>query len=68
MNLKNCPFKAVLSNGRYYITFGDKVMSNENFSSLEDAQKYVNKKPWDLIIVASAILANDLINYKNNEK
>lgn len=66
--LTNCPFSAVLSGGRYYLTFGEKILSNETFSSVKEAQKYVDRKPWDLIIVAAAVLANDLITYNNKIK
>lgn len=57
----------------FVIMIGDKLASKELFKSKEDAAKYINKKPWELIaalicsVVENAIKI-ELSNLKNKEK
>lgn len=57
----------------WVIMIGDKLASKELFASEEQAIKYVNKKPWELIAaLICSITENsikiELSNLKNKEK
>ena len=50
----NSPFVVVWNEKEeYQIVIGQNVISNKKFARLEDAIKYINKKPWELILNAS---------------
>ena len=46
-------------NYEYIITLGDQLASKKTFKTREEAEEYIEKKPWDLIaIMAMAINAS----------
>lgn len=49
--------------GKIRITVGKFVVSNKKFDTFEQAEKYVNSKPWELIINTSQV-----VNYYENTK
>ena len=65
--LKNGPFMAVgPEGGPYKLTFGNHVVSPMKFKNIEEAEEYVNKKEWDLILVTTAVFM-DVANKKKQE-
>lgn len=46
-------------NYEYIITLGNQLASKKTFKTKEEAEEYIEKKPWDLIaIMAMAICAS----------
>lgn len=46
-------------NYEYIITLGNQLASKKTFKTKEEAEEYIEKKPWDLIaIIAMAISAS----------
>lgn len=39
----------------YVLTFGNQVVSERKFDTVEEAQDYVNGRPWELILMATLI-------------
>ena len=46
-------FIIVEKNGQCLIALGDKIISKCSFSTVEEAQNYIDSKPWELIINAT---------------
>lgn len=46
-------FIIVEKNGQCLIALGDKIVSKNTFATIEEAQNYIDSKPWELIINAT---------------
>lgn len=57
-------FDLVKANENYYIGIAGKVISKSSFATKEEAKKYIDSKPWELIINA-ACLCMDLSKQNN---
>lgn len=55
-------FTIVNHNGEFLIAIGNSIVTRKKFNSLEEAKNYVNSKPWDIILNATAIMFNNLKN------
>lgn len=44
--------------GVFMIAIGMSIVSREKFANLTEAKKYINRKPWELIINTTALVAN----------
>ena len=53
--IKGTPFRIVGTPGKYTLCIGMQVVSPKSFKNLKEATIYVNKKPWDLILIATKI-------------
>ena len=63
-DVKNSPFKvAKISDDKIVVVCG-KMRYDTDFKTLEEAEKWVNKKPWELIGMLTESLFTYL--YKNN--
>lgn len=49
---------------KYVVTIGNVVMCEKEFETATEAKKYINKKPWELIIRTCAYFTN-FLNSKN---
>lgn len=54
-------------NGPKTLCFGSDCVSGEKFESDAAAKKYVNKKPWPLIMMVAAIYTERINNIKNKK-
>lgn len=57
----------------FVIMIGDKLASKELFESEEQAKKYIDKKPWELIAalicsITDNAIKSELSNLKNKKK
>lgn len=43
---------------KYIICIKDQLASKKQFNREEDAVKYINSKPWELILMLSVFLTN----------
>ena len=53
--------------GAYIITIGDQIASGKSFETEEQAQDYINSKPWELIAVLITGIVN-IMKKQENEK
>lgn len=56
-------FLIVEHEGEFMIALTNKILSPKRFKSLEDAQAYIDAKPWELIVNAT-IAVYETINKK----
>ena len=54
-------------NGPKTLCFGSDCVSGKKFESDAEAKKYVNKKPWPLIMMVAAIYTERINNIKNKQ-
>lgn len=54
--------------GKFLIGAFGAIVSQKEFTSLEDAEKYVESKPWELIINIAALAMKRLNEYENEQK
>lgn len=48
-------FYAVGKNGAYNLVFCQQIVSPKIFETREEAKKYKDKKPWELILIATSV-------------
>ena len=60
------PFRIVGTPGNYTLCVGIQAVSPRPFKNLKEATTYVNKKPWDLILITTKIYS--LMWDENNKK
>lgn len=53
-------FLIVNKDGKYLIALTNKIVSKQQFDTLEEARTYVQSKPWELILNATAVMMNYL--------
>lgn len=46
-----------MPNKKFIIVFGKYKVSNKDFEKVEEAEKYIGTKPWDLIINIMNVIA-----------
>lgn len=63
--IEGTPFRAVGREGAYTLVLGDMAVSGRSFETVGAAMRYVNEKPWELILIASKVY-NDLVEFKKN--
>lgn len=63
--VKNTIFNIVGKNEELVITIGDTVVSEKIFKNVKDAIKYINSKPWELILVSSHVFISKVNNNLN---
>lgn len=49
-------FTIVDHNGEFLIALGNQIVSKQKCESLEKAQSFINSKPWELILNATAVM------------
>lgn len=49
-------FTVVEHNGNFLIALGNQIVSKQKCSSLDEAQNFINSKPWELILNATAVM------------
>lgn len=55
VEIHGTPFILARVTGHWKITLGYDVVSPKRFDTKEEAEEYVNQKPWELILVAGHI-------------
>lgn len=66
-------FNAVQNEGnKWQITTGNYIISRMEFETYEEAEKYINKKPYDIIMNLCALIATNVYKLEketnNNNK
>lgn len=52
---------------RWYIALGNQVVTRKTFASREEAQHYVDCKPWELIFNSVAVMFENLNKIAQNQ-
>ena len=52
--VEGTPFRIVRNEKEVSIIMGDQVLKR-GFYKIEEAEEYINEKPWELILIAGAI-------------
>lgn len=67
---KACKAFAIVLNteGKYVIVMGDNQLSKKTFDKIKQAEEFISKKPYELIINAAFAAANFIINQQNNKQ
>lgn len=60
-------FTIVNHEGEYLVALGNQVVSKEKFDSFEAAAHYIDKKPWELILNATAVMWEKLESFKKQQ-
>ena len=69
VTIEGSPFTAIqLQNDRWAIVMGDQLVSDQTFKDVDEASKFVESKPWSLILTASFIYADYINKNINNLK
>lgn len=55
--VEETPFNIVKEDGKCKIIMGNYLVSTKEFKTIEEAKKYINKKPYELLMPAFGILA-----------
>ena len=67
VTIEGSPFTAIqLQNERWALVMGDQLVSDQTFENVDEATKFVESKPWSLIMTASYIYV-DYINKNIND-
>lgn len=66
IDIANTPFRAVGKPGAYTLVLANMAVCGKSFRTVADAERYVKKKTWDLILIATKIYS-ELIENKKRE-
>lgn len=65
-----CPFRTIQdSEGNVRIFLGNELATKKEFTSHKEAQRYINSKPWDLLLIlCCAVKGFQNVESKNETK
>ena len=66
VEIDGTPFTGINIQNKWILVMGNDVASGKKFDTIEEARKYVESKPWELIVTAGSIF-RDILN-KNKRK
>lgn len=61
-------FIIVEKNNICFVAIGDKIVSREQFKSVEEAKAYIDSKPWELIINVTCAAYEIVLKQTKNNK
>lgn len=67
--LDNAPFVVVQGSDGWFVVMGEHIVSEKRFETKDEAKRYVESKPWELIIVGASaynMILEKLVNDRNN--
>lgn len=67
IDIKGTPFRAVKMKEVWWIVLGNQAISNKTFKDPKKLIQFVNTKPWELMLTAAHIIANNIIRLKLSE-
>ena len=68
IDFEDTPFQALLEEGKdWQIILGDQIVSQTKFKTQEKVKKYIDTKPWELIIIAVATFI-EILDKEKKEK
>lgn len=61
-------YQIVENKGSFIIAVANKIVTNNNFATLEEAKTYIDSKPWELIINVTCLIYDMGQKEKYNNK
>lgn len=73
ITVENTPFALIKKNEKWGIVMGNQMVSDQYFDTTEDAERFIESKPWSLILVSALTFVDGAYQYKkelesNNDK
>jgi hypothetical protein len=65
VTLENSPFILVDIEGRWGIVFGNQLVHEQTFETVDDAKKFIDTKPWSLILSACWLYGNFINEHRD---
>lgn len=65
--VKDTPF-TIVNDGIWHICIGNNIIVTEQFEKPEEAIKYINKKPYEIIINLIGLMIETRLTNKTEEK
>lgn len=62
------PWKIYRKGTKYTVTFGTHICTKKWFNTKEEANEYINSKPWELIFIGTMIFRDKCKEIANNKK
>lgn len=53
--VEDTPFTVIYHDGKHHICIANNIVGDRPFDSIEEAEAYITKKPWQLILVSNYI-------------
>ena len=63
--VENTPFALIEIEGKWGIVMGNQLVSDQYFNTTEEAERFIETKPWSLILVAALTFIDGAYQYKN---
>ena len=67
IDIKGTPFRAIKIGKVWWIVFGNQAVSDKVFEDPKKLIQYVSTKPWEIMLTAAHVIANNLIKVKLSE-
>ena len=63
--VENTPFALIERNGKWGIVMGNQIVSDQYFDTTEEAERFIESKPWSLILVAALTFVDGAYQFRN---
>lgn len=63
--VENTPFALIERDGKWGIVMGNQMVSDQYFDTTEEAERFIESKPWSLILVAALTFVDGAYQFKN---
>lgn len=63
--VENTPFALIERGGKWGIVMGNQLVSDQYFDTTEEAERFIESKPWSLILVAALTFVDGAYQYRN---
>lgn len=63
--VENTPFALIERNEKWGIVMGNQMVSNQFFDTTEEAEKFIESKPWSLILVAALTFVDGAYKFRD---
>lgn len=63
--VENTPFALIERDGKWGIVMGNQMVSDQYFDTTEEAERFIESKPWSLILVAALTFIDGAYQYRD---
>lgn len=61
-------FSIVMLKNKYRITIGNNLISSKEFNTIEETEKYIESKPYEILINSACLFANIQTEAQNEKE
>lgn len=54
------PFNIIEKDGEIFIVFGNSIVSKKRFKNFEEAEEYINSKPYEIIFATTCAIVRNI--------